>query len=162
MVSDASKVAVCLWFESEAEDAANLYTSLVPNSEVTHVNRSAVDYPGAKAGDVITVTFTLDGQRFMGLNGRTKQDYGSCASVMVHCDDQAEVDRLWNALLEGGGKEMACGWLTDKFGVPWQIVPRIMMEVMTGPDRAAAKRAMEAMMQMVKFDVAKIEAAARG
>ena len=156
-----SKVTTCLWFDKDAEAAARFYTSLVPNSAVTHVQPSPVDYPGGKAGDVITVTFTLDGQQYMGLNGHTQETYGNAASIMVSCETQEEIDRLWDALKEGG-KTLACGWLNDRWGVPWQIFPRRHMEIMTGPDQAAAKRAMEAMMTMVKFDLAKIEEAAKG
>ncbi len=157
-----SKVITCLWFGKDAEEAARLYTSLVPNSSIESVNRSPVDYPGGKAGDVLTVYFTLDGQQYLGLNGGERVNYGNAASVCVMCDDQAEVEHLWDALLEGGGKTLACGWLNDRFGVPWQITPRRMVELSTGPDRAVAKRVMEAMMTMVKLDIAEIERAAAG
>ncbi|CAN5177875.1 VOC family protein [soil metagenome] len=153
-----SKIITCLWFGKDAEEAARLYTSLVPNSHIDSVNRSPVDYPGGKAGDVITVYFTLDGQQYLGLNGGEQVNYGNAASVVVMCDDQAEVDRLWDTLLEGG-KPMACGWLTDKFGVPWQVTPRRLVELINGPDHAVAKRVMEAMMGMVKLDIAGLEKA---
>jgi predicted 3-demethylubiquinone-9 3-methyltransferase (glyoxalase superfamily) len=157
-----SKVITCLWFGKDAEEAAGIYTALLPNSRIDSVNRAPTDYPGGVAGDVLTVYFTLDGQQFLGLNGGERVDYGHAASVVVMCDDQAEVDRLWSALIDGGGKPVMCGWLNDRFGVPWQITPRRLVELITGPDRAVAKRVTEAMMQMVKLDIAELERAAQG
>ena len=156
-----SKVTTCLWFNKDAEAAARFYTSLVPNSKVTHVQKSTVDYPGGKIGDVITVEFTLDGAQFLGLNGGSTEIYSNASSIMVSCDSQAEIDRLWDALLADGGKPQMCGWLNDRWGVTWQVFPRRFMEITTGPDPVAAKKAMEAMMQMVKFDLAKIEEAVK-
>ena len=138
-----SKIATCLWFGKDAEEAAKLYTSLVPDSRIDGVWRSPIDNPGNKAGDVMLVEFTLAGQKYQGLNGGEPVDY-------------------WSALLDGGGKEVQCGWLTDRFGVPWQVVPKVLNDVMRGHDPGAAKRAFAAMMEMVKLDVAKIEAAVRG
>ena len=157
-----SKMMTCLWFDDDAEEAAKLYTSLVPNSRIDSVNTAPTDFPGGKTGDVLTVAFTLDGTAFLGLNGHSKVDYGHAASVVVLCDDQPEIDRIWDALLEGGGKTMACGWLTDRFGVPWQVTPRRLIELTTSLDKPKAKRVMEAMMDMVKIDLAKLEAAAAG
>lgn len=155
-----SKISTCLWYDSDAEEAAQLYTSLVANSAVHRITRAPADFPNGKAGDVLMVEFSLDGTRFLGLNGHSKQDYGFAASIIVQCDDQAEVDRLWEALTCNGGQESQCGWLRDRFGVPWQITPRRLTEVMSGPDREAAARAFEAMMPMKKIDIATIEAAA--
>ncbi len=155
-----SRITTCLWFEKDGEAAARRYTSLVPNSRVTRVARAPADYPGGEAGDVLTVEFELDGAAFLALNGGSKADYGTAASVVVLCDDQAEIDRLWEALLAGGGSELACGWLRDGWGVPWQITPRRLMELNASPDPVVAKAVFEAMMTMVKIDLAAIERAA--
>ncbi|MBI3923941.1 MAG: VOC family protein [Armatimonadetes bacterium] len=157
-----SKITTCLWYDSDAEEAARLYTSLVPNSAITRVSRAPSDFPNGKAGDVLMVEFTLDGAQFLGLNGHSKQEFGLAASIIVACDDQAEVDRLWAALTADGGRESQCGWLYDRFGVPWQITPRRLTELVSGPDREASRRAFEAMMPMKKIDIATIEAAAAG
>lgn len=157
------KIATCLWFERDAEAAAAFYCTLVPDSRIDRVWRPPADYPAGKAGDPIMVEFTLAGQAMQGLNGGTRMaENSSAASIAVETEDQAETDRLWAALLEGGGKEIQCGWLTDRWGIPWQVVPRRLNELMTDPDRARAKRAMEAMMTMVKIDIAALEAAAAG
>jgi predicted 3-demethylubiquinone-9 3-methyltransferase (glyoxalase superfamily) len=157
-----SKIITCLWFGRDAEEAARLYASLIPNSSVDGVHRAPTDYPGGKAGDVLTVDFTLDGAKFLGLNGGERADYGTAASIIVQVDDQAELDRLWDALLAGGGEPKACGWLNDRFGVPWQVTPRRLLELTTSPDRAVAARAFEAMMEMIKIDIAALERAAQG
>lgn len=154
-----TEISTCLWFVREAEEAARVYTSLLPDSRIDGVHRAPTDYPAGKAGDVLTVDFTLCGARYLGLNGGEGQAYSWAASIMVTVDNQAEIDRLWGALLAGGGKEVACGWLNDRWGVPWQIVPRQLMQLMNGPDRDRAKRVMEAMMSQVKFDIAALEAA---
>lgn len=153
-----TQIATCLWFAREAEQAALFYASLLPDSRVEGVHRAPADYPGGRAGDVLTVDFVLCGARYLGLNGGDGQPYSWAASVMVTVDTQAEVDRLWSALTDGG-KEIACGWLNDRWGVPWQIVPRRLTELMTGPDLPRAKRVMEAMMSMTKFNVAALESA---
>ena len=153
-----TSIATCLWFAREAEQAATFYASLLPDSRVDGVHRAAADYPSGKVGDVLTVDFTLCGARYLGLNGGEGQAYSWAASIMVTVDTQAEIDRLWTALTDGG-KEIACGWLSDRWGVPWQVVPRRLPELMNGPDRPRAKRVMEAMMDMTKFDVAALEAA---
>jgi len=126
------------------------------------VHRSPSDYPNGKAGDVLTVDFTILGQPFVGLNGGPGMTYTDAVSFQVFTDTQEETDRYWNAIVKNGGKEVACGWCIDKFGVRWQIAPRVLIEAMTGSDKTAAKRVMEAMMQMVKIDIAKIKAALHG
>lgn len=156
------KISPCLWYDDEAEAAARLYVSLFPDSRIDQVTRSPADYPGGKAGDVLVVLFTLAGKTYIGLNGRSRIDYTNGMSLQVECEDQAEVDRLWDALLDGGGSEMACGWLKDRWGVPWQITPRRLTELLADPDPGRARRAMEAMMEMVKIDIAAIERAAKG
>jgi len=157
-----SEVSTCLWFAREAEDAAAFYVSLIAESAVDHVRRSAGAWPGGVAGDAIIVEFHLGDQRFLGLNGGTTQDYGSAASISVTCADQGDVDRLWGALTANGGAEIQCGWLRDRWGVPWQIVPEVLPRLMADPDPAVAARVMQAMMGMVKLDVAVLESAARG
>lgn len=157
-----SSVSTCLWFARDAEAAVRFYVSLVPDSGVDYVQRSPADWPGGEAGDVILMGFHLGGQSFQALNGGQAADYGTAASVSVSCADQAEVDRLWGALVADGGQEIQCGWLRDRWGVPWQIVPEIMPRLLADPDRAVAARAFEAMTRMVKLDVAALERAARG
>jgi 2-polyprenyl-6-hydroxyphenyl methylase/3-demethylubiquinone-9 3-methyltransferase len=156
------KIATCLWFDKNAEDAARFYASTFPDSRVTVVQRSPTDYPNGKAGDVLTVEFTVLGQPFLGLNGGPTFTFDEAVSFQVFTDTQEETDRYWNAIVGGGGQESACGWCKDTFGLSWQIVPRALMAAMGDPDRAAAKRAMEAMMTMRKIDIARIEAARRG
>ena len=155
-----SKVSTCLWFAKEAEAAARFYVSLVPNSRIAHIQRSVAAWPGGEAGDVILVTFELDGQQFQAINGGSPADYGTAASISVTCADQSEVDRLWSALTAEGGAEIQCGWLRDKWGVPWQIVPEILPRLLADSDREVAARVFAAMMRMVKLDVAALEHAA--
>ena len=157
-----SRISTCLWFEKDAEAAARLYTSVVPGSRITRVGRAPSAYPGGAEGDVLTVEFELDGVGFMGLNGGVQENYGNAASVMVACDSQEEIDRVWTALTAEGGQEIQCGWLRDRWGVPWQVFPRRMTEVIAGSDRDAARRVFESMMTMVKIDLAAIERAAAG
>lgn len=157
-----SKIAPCLWFEREAEEAAKFYVSLLPDSRIDKIQRSAIDNPSGKAGSVLVVEFTLAGQGFMALNGGMKCEYTNAVSFKIDCADQAEVDRLWDALAADGGKPVQCGWIKDRFGVPWQIVPSIMMQYLGGPDREGTKRAMAAMMQMVKLDVEALRRAYEG
>lgn len=156
------KIKTCLWFDKNAEEAANFYASIFPDSKVTSVQRSPTDYPGGKAGDVLTVEFTVLGQGFLGLNGGPAFTFDEAVSFQVFTDTQEETDRYWNAIVGNGGKESACSWCKDKFGLNWQIVPRALTEGMKDPDPAAAKRVMEAMMTMRKIDIAAIEAARRG
>lgn len=157
-----SCVSTCLWFARDAEAAVSLYVSLVPDSGVEYVQRSPGAWPGGEAGDVILMGFHLGGQSFQALNGGQAEDYGTAASISVSCADQAEVDRLWGALVADGGQEIQCGWLRDRWGVPWQIVPEILPRLLADPDRAVAARAFDAMVHMVKLDVAALERAARG
>jgi predicted 3-demethylubiquinone-9 3-methyltransferase (glyoxalase superfamily) len=154
------KISPCLWFDGDAEEAARLYTSLFPNSHIDSVDRSPADTPSGPEGSVITVNFTLDGRSYIGLNGGPDFKFTEAVSFSIDCDDQAEVDRYWDALLADGGKPSVCGWLYDRFGLSWQVVPRQLPEMLNSQDRPAAKRAMEAMLKMVKIDVAELERAA--
>ncbi len=156
------KISPCLWFDGRAEEAARFYTALFPDSRIDHVQRSLIDYPGGKVNDVILVDFTLAGQRYQALNGGPHHPFNDPISLSVTCKDQAEVDRYWEALTAHGGKAVMCGWLKDKYGVSWQIVPEAFMAMMRDPDRAKSKRAMEAMMTMVKLDVAGLQRAFDG
>ena len=155
-------IASCLWFNKDAEDAATFYAATYPHSRVTAVHKAPADYPNGKAGDVLTVEFTILGQPFVGLNGGPGVPFTDAVSFQVFTDTQEETDRYWNAIVKGGGKPVACGWCKDKFGLSWQIVPRVLMEAINGTDKAAGKRVMEAMMQMIKIDIAKIKAAQKG
>ncbi|MGF1608968.1 MAG: VOC family protein [Kiloniellales bacterium] len=156
-----SKIAPCLWFDGEAEEAARFYVSLLPDSRIVHVQKNVMDSPGGKAGSVLVVEFTLAGQRFMALNGGTRFEYTHAISFQVDCADQAEVDRLWEKLSDGGAVEQ-CGWLKDRYGVSWQIVPRVLIEMLGDSDQAKAQRVMQAMLQMVKLDIATLQAAYAG
>ena len=156
-----SKIAPCLWFDGEAEDAAKLYVSLLPNSRIDRVQKNVVDSPAGRAGSVLVVNFTLAGQRFLALNGGTRFEYTHAISFEVDCDDQAEVDRLWNALSDGGAVEQ-CGWLKDRYGVSWQIVPTVLKDMLGDPDASKAGRVMEAMLGMVKLDIAALNKAYEG
>lgn len=156
------KIINCLWYPGGAEEAAEFYAATFPDSRVTSVNRTPVDTPGNRAGDVITVEFTVCGRAFIGLNGPDLFKPNESTSFMVMTEDQAETDRYWNAIVGNGGQESACGWCKDKWGHNWQITPRVLMEATTSKDTAVAKRAFDAMMTMHKIDVAAIEAAVRG
>ena len=157
-----SKVSTCLWFGKDVEEAARFYVALVPGSEIQYVQRSPGPWPGGEIGDVILVAFSLDGQNYQALNGGTPADYGTAASISVACADQAEVDRLWAALTANGGSEIACGWIRDRWGVPWQIVPEMLPRLLADPDPAVSGRVFLAMQGMVKLDVAALERAAAG
>ena|SRR5438105_4684398 len=156
-----SKISPCLWFDGEAEDAAKFYVSLLPDSRIERVQRNTMDSPSGKAGSVLVAEFTLAGQRFMALNGGRRFEYTHAISFKIDCADQAEVDRLWDALSEGGAVER-CGWLKDRYGVSWQIVPTVLPELLGGPDAAGAQRAMQAMLQMVKLNIAALKKAYDG
>ena len=156
-----SKITPCLWFDGKAEEAARFYVSLLPNSRIDHVQKNVTDSPAGKAGSVLIVKFTLAGQGFLALNGGTRFEYTPAISFQVDCADQAEVDRLWDGLSKGG-KIQQCGWLQDRYGIPWQIVPSILPKLLADPDRAKATRVMQAMMKMVKLDIAGLQAAADG
>ena len=157
-----SKNTICLWYDGTALDAARFYAETLPGSTVGMVLRAPGDYPRGKQGDVLTVEFTVIGIPCLGLNGGPMFKHSEAFSFQVTTDDQMETDRLWNAIVGNGGQESACGWCKDKWGLSWQITPRALMAAIADPDRAAAKRAFEAMMQMGKIDIAKIEAARRG
>jgi predicted 3-demethylubiquinone-9 3-methyltransferase (glyoxalase superfamily) len=157
-----SKVSPCLWFDGEAEEAAKLYVSLLPDSRIETIQKNSVDSPAGKAGSVLVVEFTLAGQRFMALNGGMRFEYTHAVSFKIDCADQAEVDRLWDALSSDGGKVERCGWLKDRYGVSWQIVPTALGQYLGGPDRAGAQRAMQAMLQMAKLDIAGLKRAYEG
>lgn len=156
------KIAPCLWFDGRAEEAAEFYVSVFPDSHIDYKAMSTIDWPGGKAGRVIMVEFTLAGQRYQTLNGGPHDPFNDAISLSVTCKDQAEVDRLWDALTADGGAPVQCGWLKDKFGVRWQIVPEGFMEMIRDTDPERSKRAMEAMVQMVKLDKAKLKAAYDG
>ena len=162
IMTNKTRIATCLWFNKNAEEAANYYAATFPDSRVTAVHKSPSDYPSGKAGDVLTVEFTVLGQPFVGLNGGPVFTFTEAVSFQVFTDTQEETDRLWNAIVSNGGQESMCSWCKDKFGLSWQIVPRALTAALADPDKAAAKRAMDAMMTMKKIDIAKIEAARRG
>lgn len=151
-----------LWFDGNAEEAARFYTSTFPNSHIDKVVKAAADTPSNRKGDVITVEFTLDGTKFVGLNGGPDFQFSEAVSFVIDCKDQAEVDRYWDALIAGGGEPSVCGWLKDKFGLSWQVTPRRLLEMTESDDRPAAERAMKAMLEMTKIDIAKLEEAYRG
>lgn len=158
----SEKLAICLWFETQAEDAARFYTGLFPDSEMGEITRAPSDYPGGKAGGVLTADFTLLGHKCMALNGQAENTFSDAISFQVFTEDQAETDRYWNAILEAGGEPMACSWIKDQFGVRFQIVPRVLMEGLSHPDADVRGRVFAAMQEMIKIDVAKIEAALEG
>ena len=155
-----AKVFPCLWFDGNAEEAASFYVTLLPDSHVDKVWRSPAETPSGPAGMVLTVDFTLAGQQFQGLNGGPDFKFNEAVSFVIDCDDQAEVDRLWDALTANGGEPGPCGWLKDRFGLSWQIVPRRLDELLNDPDPERARRAMEAMLKMGKIEVAELEHAA--
>ncbi|MDB5453757.1 MAG: hypothetical protein JWO33_2335 [Caulobacteraceae bacterium] len=157
-----SKIAPCLWFDTEAEEAAKFYVSIFPNSKISKTARYPEGLPGDRAGQVLTVEFELDGVTFTGLNGGPQFKFDEAISFQIYVDDQAELDRYWNALLADGGVESQCGSLKDRFGLSWQVAPTQLGKLMASPDREAANRVAAAMMQMVKLDIAKLEAAAAG
>ena len=157
-----SKVSPCLWYNGEAEEAAKFYVSLLPDSKIETVQRNTVDSPAGKAGSVLVVEFTLAGQRFIALNGGVRMEHTHAVSFMIDCADQAEVDRLWDALTANGGQADRCGWLRDRYGLSWQIVPTALPKYLGGPDRAGAQRAMQAMLSMGKLDIEGLRRAYEG
>jgi predicted 3-demethylubiquinone-9 3-methyltransferase (glyoxalase superfamily) len=157
-----AKNTVCLWFDGEAEEAARFYARTFADSEVIAVHRAPADYPSGHEGQVLTVEFTVLGIPCLGLNGGPLFPHSEAFSFQVATDDQAETDRLWHAIIDHGGQPSACGWCKDRWGISWQITPRALTAAVTDPDRAAARRAFEAMMQMTCIDIAAIEAARRG
>ena len=156
-----TKVIQNLWFEKDMEAAIRLYTSLIPGSSIQTTEPMPTDSPSGPAGSVKITLFTLGGQNYLGLEAGPMDPFNHAFSIMVECDTQDEIDRLWEALGEGGSYEQ-CGWLRDRWGLSWQITPRMLNEAMTGPDKAKGARVAEAMLQMVKLDIAQLEAAARG
>ena len=153
---------ICLWYDGTALEAATFYARTFPDSQVTAVHHAPGDFPSGKQGDPLTVEFTVLGIPCLGLNGGPAFRHSEAFSFQVATDDQAETDRLWNAIVGNGGEESACGWCRDKWGLSWQITPRVLSEAVTSPDPVVAKRAFEAMMTMRKIDIAAIEAAVRG
>lgn len=158
----ATKNTICLWYNKDAEAAAKFYAETFPDSSVSAVHHAPGDYPSGKKGDVLTVEFTLCGIPCVGLNGGLQFKHSEAFSFQIATDDQAETDRLWNAVVGNGGQESQCGWCKDKWGLSWQITPRVLLDAVSGPNPLAAKRAFEAMMPMKKIDITKIEAALRG
>ena len=157
-----SKNTICLWYEGTAVDAANFYAKTFPDSAVKAIHHAPGDYPDGKKGDVLTVEFTVAGIPCIGLNGGPHFKHNEAFSFQIATDDQAETDRLWNAIIKGGGQESQCGWCKDRWGVSWQITPRALIAAVTDPNPAVAKRAFDAMMEMKKIDIAAIEAARAG
>jgi predicted 3-demethylubiquinone-9 3-methyltransferase (glyoxalase superfamily) len=156
------KITPNLWFNTDAEEAARFYVSLLPDSHVDAVNRAAADNPSGPAGSVVTVDFTLAGQRFTGINGGPQYPFTEAVSFAIECDDQAEVDRLWAALTANGGEPGRCGWLRDRFGLSWQVIPKALGELMGSSDPDGSRRAMEALLGMSKIDVEGLRRAYRG
>ena len=156
------KNTICLWYDGTALEAAQFYTETFPDSTLGAIFRAPGDYPSGKEGEVLTVQFTLCGIPCLGLNGGAAFRHSEAFSFQIATDDQAETDRLWHAITANGGQESACGWCKDKWGLSWQITPRLLTSALAHPDPAVAKRAFEAMMQMTKIEVAVIEAAIRG
>ena len=158
----SAKMYPFLWYATEAEEAARFYASVFPDSRVDRVTMMMSESPSGPPGSVKVVDFTLLGQRFQAMSAGPHHEFNDAISIVVACDDQAELDRYWNALLDNGGQAQACGWLIDKFGLRWQIVPAIMDEMMSDTDPARSKRATDAMLKMIKLDIATLEKAYRG
>ncbi len=156
------KNVICLWYDGDAEEAAKFYAKTFPNSSVGAVHRAPGDFPTGKQGDVLTVDFTVVGIPCVGLNGGPMFKHSEAFSFQIQTEDQAETDRYWNAIVKNGGQESDCGWCKDKWGLSWQISPRVLIEGVTSKDKAIAKRVFDAMMTMQKIDIAKIEAAVKG
>lgn len=156
------KIVPCLWYDGGAEEAASFYVTLLPDSRIVRVARTPVDTPGNRAGDVITVEWDLAGQRFLGLNGGPVFPQTEAVSFQIATEDQAETDRLWDAIVGNGGQESMCGWCKDRWGVSWQITPRRLTELVAHPDAAVAARAMQSMMTMRRIDIAALDRAVGG
>lgn len=161
-MTSIAKNTICLWYDGDAEEAARFYAETFPDSSVDAVHRAPGDYPSGKEGDVLTVQFTVLGVACLGLNGGPAFKHSEAFSFQVATENQEETDRYWNAIVSNGGQESECGWCKDKWGLSWQITPIALTKAFTSPDRAAAKRAFEAMMTMGKIDIETIEAAVRG
>jgi predicted 3-demethylubiquinone-9 3-methyltransferase (glyoxalase superfamily) len=158
----AQKIVPSLWYVREAEEAARFYATVFPDSRVDRVSALPAESPSGPAGSVVVVEFTLCGQTFMAMSAGPHHDFNDAISFTVNCGSQAELDRYWHAIEQNGGKPQACGWIVDKYGVRWQIVPTVLGEMMTAKDPAKAKRVAEEMLRQVKFDIAKLEAAFNG
>lgn len=156
------KITPCLWYDGVGREAAQHYIDVFGNGQILSGDKAPADNPSTDQGAEIVVMFELFGQKFMCLNGGSQNKFNEAISFSVECEDQAEVDKYWNGLLEGGGKESQCGWIWDKYGMSWQIVPKRLSELMNDPDPERAKRTMQCMMEQVKIDVAELEAAADG
>ena len=154
-----TKIAPCVWYDGTAEEAAIFYAATFPDSRVDAIHHAPGNYPNGQLGDVLTVEFTVCGMAFLGLNGGPQFPQTQAVSFLVYTDDQAETDRYWNAIVGNGGAESACGWCKDRWGVNWQITPRVLIEAISGTDTVIAARAFKAMMTMHKIDIAAIEAA---
>jgi len=152
-------ITPCLWYDGNAEEAANFYVTLFPDSRVDNVARSPSETPSGPEGMVLVVEFTLAGKSYIGLNGGPQFPFTEAVSFQVRTEDQAETDRLWDALIANGGEESQCGWLKDKFGLSWQVVPVVLLEMMMDPDARKSARVMKAFMQMKKFDIATLKRA---
>ena len=158
----SSKIVPCLWFNGQAEEAADFYASVFPDSRKKAVHRAPGDYPAGKKGDVLTVEFTVLGMDFLGLNGGPQFRFDEAVSFQVHTDDQEETDRYWNAIVSNGGEESMCGWCKDRFGLSWQITPKRLMELVSEGDPAKSRAAFSAMMTMRKIDIAALNSAVEG
>ena len=157
-----AKNTICLWYNGTALEAAQFYAATFPDSSVTAVHRAPGDYPSGSEGNILTVEFMLMGVPCLGINGGPAFQHSEAFSFQIATDSQEETDRLWSAIVDNGGQESACGWCKDKWGLSWQITPRALVAAVTDPDRAAAKRAFQAMMDMTRIDIARIEQARRG
>ena len=155
-------ITPCLWFDGQAEEAAAFYASVFPDSEVVSIMRAPADNPSTKAGDVLLVSFAISGQPFTALNGGPQFPLTEAVSFEIDCADQAEVDRYWEALVAGGGEHGPCGWLKDRFGVSWQVIPRQASDYLGGADPEGSRRAMEAMLAMGKLDIEALRRAYEG
>ncbi|MDI1432649.1 VOC family protein [Polyangium sorediatum] len=160
-VKGSTKIFPHLWYAKEAEEAARFYASIFPNSRVDHVTELQSETPSGPPGSVKVVDFTLLGQRFQAISAGPHHEFNDAVSMVVLCDDQAELDRYWNTLLEGGGRPQACGWLIDRFGLRWQIVPAALDAMMRDPDPVRSKKVSDALLKMIKLDIAALEAAYR-
>ena len=156
------KITPCLWFDGDAEEAASFYVTLVPDSRVDKIVRSPADNPSMAKGEVLVVEFTLAGRKFTGLNGGPQFPFTEAVSFQIYCEDQAELDRLWTAIAEGGGEPGPCGWIKDRWGLSWQIVPTELLEMFESDDRGGAERAMQAMLKMGKLELEALRRAFRG
>jgi predicted 3-demethylubiquinone-9 3-methyltransferase (glyoxalase superfamily) len=155
-------ITPCLWFDGNAEEAAHFYTSIFPNGRIDDISRAPADNPSTSSGDVLTVAFSIAGTRFVGINGGPQFPFTEAVSFQIDCTDQAEVDRYWEALVEGGGEHGQCGWLKDRFGLSWQVVPRQIGDYLGGADAEGRARATQAMLQMEKLDIEGLRAAYEG